>query len=170
MTPMPPLPSSRTMRNFGWAASSGGTLTGGAAGVAFRIPLGAAPACAIDGEGDGGREEEPGLAAWTLPGKESAGKAATALRQAAQVSRWAATVAAWPSDSWPWLKWAKACAVGWLLISGMVNSCLGGGWAGRGVGPRLRRPAVRVGKCADRAIPSENWPVTGDAARSDRLS
>src|SRR5437763_1123132 len=112
MTPMPPLPSSRTMRNFGWPASSGGKFAGGAADAAFPITLGKVPAGVMDPEGDGVGEEEPGLAARTLTKEGSVGKAVTALRQSAQVARWAATVAAWASDSLPWPKWASACAVG----------------------------------------------------------
>src|SRR6266542_549267 len=132
MTPMPPLPSSRRMRNFGWLANSGGRFAGGGAeAFALPTPLGEAPARAVDPEGDGGREEEPDLAARTWPRKESADKLATALRQSAQVSRWAATVAAWASDSWPWPKWANACADGCVPMSGMTNSCRGRAAAGR---------------------------------------
>src|SRR5579884_2171331 len=103
--PMPPRPSSRRKRYLLYFARSGGRSLGGVeAADAFSTP-GASPDRA-------GREEALGLAARTLPRKESGGRLATVSRQAGQDSRWAAIAAAARSGSLPRPKAASSWIVG----------------------------------------------------------
>src|SRR5947209_2237492 len=70
-----------------------------------------------------GRAVPPGLAARTLPRKESAGSPSTAWRQAGHVSTLRGTRAGGASGSVPRPRALSIWGLGWATASGMANSC-----------------------------------------------